>query len=212
VSRDDAMNALAVTAATNFVLACEAFFLAGLLMRGRGARFSAAWFWAGMMFLLGVSALLGGIDHGFFESAGLPRHQLQRANWLVIGAVAFLVLLTAAAQFFAPRARRVLLGIGVVQFILYAAGILAAGTFTLVILNYVPVLLLLLVMNTARIKRGLGSWPMINGIILLFVASGIQALHIDVLGRLDASGLYHLVTMLALLFLYRGGLRLRTVV
>ena len=67
------MDTLAVTSITNFILASEIFFLAGLQLAAPKARFSAAWFWGGAMFALGTSALLGGIDHGFIEAAGRSR-------------------------------------------------------------------------------------------------------------------------------------------
>ena len=203
------MTNLSITAITNFALACEAFFLAGLLARGSRARFSPAWFWTGMMFLLGLSALLGGVDHGFFEAQGLPRYGIQRTNWIVIGGVTFFVLLTTAAQFFSRRTQRVFVVAGVVQLIGYSVGVLLAGTFTLVIVNYVPVLLLMLGMNIAGLKRGSGTWPMIAGIVILFAASAVQAVGVNVFDPLNASGMYHVLLMLAVVFLYQGGVRLR---
>jgi hypothetical protein len=204
------MTALGVTSITNFLLACEAFFLAGMLAQRRGSRFSAAWFWSGMMLLLGLSALLGGVDHGFFEAQGLPRYAIQRTNWLVIGVVSFLMLMTTACQFFAPRVQRVLLLVGLGQLAVYSTVILAAGSFAAVIINYVPSLLFLLVMSALRVRRGVGSWQMMAGIVVVLLASVIQGLDVDVFDPLNSSGLYHVVSMLAVVFLYRGGLRLRT--
>ena len=68
------MGTLAITSITNFILASELFFLAGLMVKTPKARFSAAWFWSGAMFGLASSALIGGIDHGFVEPAGLSRY------------------------------------------------------------------------------------------------------------------------------------------
>jgi hypothetical protein len=68
------MTALAITAITDFLLASEAFFLAGRLSSTPKDRFSAAWYFSGVLLLLGVAALLGGIDHGFFQPANLPRY------------------------------------------------------------------------------------------------------------------------------------------
>jgi hypothetical protein len=204
------MTALGVTSITNFLLACEAFFLAGMIAPRRGSRFSAAWFWGGMMLLLGLSALLGGVDHGFFEAQGLPRYAIQRINWLVIGVVAFLVVMTTACQFFGRRVQGILLVAGLVQLAAYSIVILAAGSFAAVIINYVPSLLFLLVMSAARVRRGVGSWQMMAGIVIMLLASMIQALNVNVFDPLNSSGLYHLVSMVAVVFLYRGGLRLRT--
>ena len=98
------MNALAITSITNFILAGEVLFLAGMLVRMPKIQYSAAWFWAGAMTLLGVAALIGGIDHGFFEQSGLPRYFIQRSNWIVLGAMTFCILMTTARQFFSPSA------------------------------------------------------------------------------------------------------------
>jgi hypothetical protein len=47
------------------------------------------------------------------------------------------------------------------------------------------------------------------GILVLFAATGIQALRVDYFSPLDHNGLYHLATMIGVLFLYAGGRRLK---
>ena len=78
-----------------------------------------------------------------------------------------------------------------------------------VILNYAPVMLLLLAMNFIGLNNGRGSWSIIAGILILFTASAIQVVGIDNFNPLNRDGLYHLVSMVGILFLYLGGLRLR---
>jgi hypothetical protein len=51
---------------------------------------------------------------------------------------------------------------------------------------------------------------MVAGILILFAASGIQAAGVDVFMPLDRNGLYHLLSMLGVVFLYCGGVRLKT--
>ena len=203
------LTAASVTAITDFMLASEAFFLAGLTAGRPKARFSAAWFWAGMLVLLGLGALLGGIDHGFFEPAGLPRYGIERANWIVLGAMTFCLLMATAKQFFPPAVERVVLAVGVVQFAIDTAAVLLVDSFLDVILNYAPVIVLLLAMSAIGLKKGTGSWAMIAGILVLFLASGIQAMGVDTLSPLDHNGLYHVVTMAGVAFLYLGGKRLK---
>src|SRR5687767_14184634 len=98
------LTPLAVTSITNFILACVVFLLAGMLLALPKARGSAAWFWSLTLLILGASALLGGIDHGFFEVHGqLPiRRVLERTNWVLLGLLTATVLATAARQFFSP--------------------------------------------------------------------------------------------------------------
>jgi len=203
------MNALAVTSITNFVLASEVFFLAGILAEKPKARFSAAWFWSGMMILLGSATLIGGIDHGFFEGPGLPRYFIQRLTWIVLGAMTFFLLMTIAKQFFPRQVQRLFLIFGIVQFTADTIAVLLIDSFLVVILNYTPVMLLLLIMSLMDLKNGPGSRNMIAGILILFVASAIQGLGIDIFNPLDRNGLYHLVSMAGIVFMYLGGHRLR---
>jgi hypothetical protein len=204
----DKLTPLAVTAITDFLLAGEALFLAGLTAGVKKTRFSAAWYWTGTMLLLGLGALLGGIDHGFFEPAGLPRYVIQRANWIVLGAMTFCLLMATAKQFFSPAVQRALLIVGILQFAVDTAAVLAIDSFLDVILNYAPVIVLLLIMSCIGLKSGAGSWQMIVGILIQFAASAIQSMGLDTLSPLDHNGLYHVVSMVSVVFLYLAGKRL----
>ena len=132
------MDTLAITSITNFILAGELFFLAGLMVRTPKARFSAAWFWAGAMLALATSALLGGIDHGFVEPAGLDRYWIQRPNWLVMGGMTFCTLMATARQFLPPRWQRIVFVLALVQLAVYAGAVLLVGDFRVVIVSYAP--------------------------------------------------------------------------
>jgi hypothetical protein len=200
----------AITAITDLLLAGEVFFLAGRMSRIPKDRFSAAWYFSGVLVLLGVAAFLGGVDHGFFEPANIPRYSIQRSDWIVLGGVTFCLLMTTAKQFFPPKVQRVVSIVALVQFVANAAAVLLVDSFLDVILNYVPVMLLLLVMSLIGLRTGRGSPQMIVGILILFAASGIQAAGVDVFTPLDRNGVYHLVSMIGVTFMYFGGVQLKT--
>lgn len=204
------MDVLAVTAITNFILAGEVLFLAGMLARMPKVRFSAAWFWSGSMTLLGVAALIGGIDHGFFEPQGIPRYAIQRFNWLVMGAVTFCVLMTTARQCFERWWQHIFLLGGIIQLALYTGTIALIDDYRVVMVNYTPVMVLWLALNISGLKKGTGSWEMITGILIIAAASVVQGLGVDVWSPLDRNGLYHLIAMPGVVFLYLGGQRLRS--
>ena len=204
------MTAHAITSITNFLLAAEVFFLAGRMSGTPKVRLSAAWYFSGVLLLLGLAALLGGIDHGFFEPANAPRYLIQRSDWIVLGGVTFCLLMTTAKQFFPPAVQRVVLFAAVVQFAADTAAALLVDSFLVVIVNYAPVMLLLMVMNCIGLRSGKGSPWMVFGILILFAASGIQAAGVDVFTPLDRNGLYHLLSMIGVAFLYLGGVGLRT--
>jgi hypothetical protein len=204
------MNALAVTAVTNFILASEVFLFAGVLL-GRAAKPDTAFgFWALAMLFLGVGALLGGIDHGFFEPRGnFPaRAVMQRATWITLGILTFFIVLTIGWQFAQPRHRTIFLVVALAQLALFVVFAILIDNFLVVILNYAPVMLLFLVLHLVHLGDGAGSWWMVIGLVLSFAASAIQSLAVDAFSPLDRNGLYHLIMMPAVFLLYRGGLDL----
>jgi hypothetical protein len=203
------MDTLAITSITNFLLAAELFFLAGLMVRTPKARFSAAWFWAGAMLALATSALIGGIDHGFVEPAGMSRYWVQRPNWIVVGLVTFCMLLAMSRQFLAPRWQGPVLVLGTIQLIAFAILVLQVDDFRIVIADYLPVMLLLLALSVRGTRHGGGSWPMVAGILLLLAASIAQLVRVNVFSPVSGDGLYHLISMAGVVFMYWGGQRLK---
>ncbi len=86
---------------------------------------------------------------------------------MVLGGVTFCLLMTTAKQFFPPKWQRVAWIVAVVQFAGYAFAVLLADSFAVVVLNYSPIMLLLLTMNIIGLRSGLGSRQMIAGILIL---------------------------------------------
>jgi hypothetical protein len=99
--------------------------------------------------------------------------------------------------------------LGTIQLVVYAFAVLRVGDFRIVILNYAPVMLLLLLMSVRGLKRGTGSWQMVVGVLVLLAASAVQALDVDVFNPLDQNGLYHAISFVGVLFMYWGGQRLK---
>lgn len=204
------MTALQVTALTDFLLACLAFFCAGALAAHPAMARSAAWYWRGAMFFLALAALLGGTDHGFVEPAGMSRIPIQRITWAVLGLMTTAALLTLGAQFLGPERQRLLRRLALLQLLAYAVALVVFDNFLVVVVNYLPVILALLAFNIHGLRRGNGHWPTVIGILLLLLASAAQALGIDAFSPINEDGLYHLISMPAVILLYVGGRRLKT--
>jgi len=206
------MTALQVSALTDFLLACLAFFCAGALAAQPAQCRSAAWYWRGAMFFLALAALLGGTDHGFVEPAGLSRGAIQRTTWVVLGLMTTAVLLTLGAQFLGPARQRLLGGLAAAQLLAYLVAVAVFDSFLVVVVNYLPVILALLAFNLHGLWRrtGEGHGTIVSGILVLLLASAVQALRIDTFSPIDHDGLYHLISMPGVVLLYFGGRRLKT--
>jgi hypothetical protein len=201
---------LRVTAITNFVWAGEALAAGGFLLARAGRVSSAAGWWALALLSMGISALLGGIGHGFFEPEGKTPawRAMDRAKDLSAGLIACFVLLTAGRQFFGAGAQLSVLLVAIVQLVAFAAAVILLDSFLVVIIDYAPAVVLLLVLSIIGLPAGTGSWQMIVGLALSIAASLCQALGIDTFSPLDRNGLYHVILMAATVFLFLGGLRL----
>ena len=207
--RSCTIEALAVTALTNFLLASQTFLLCGMHLQRAKARFSASWHWGYALLALGIAALLGGIDHGFIEPAGLPRDWIRELTWLALGFATFFLVQTANREFLHGRLRKALSVVAWVQLLAFSAAVLVVETFLLVVLNYAPAMLLLMLLHIAHYRRERGSPEMIAGIGLLIVASAVQALQISPAAWLSGDGLYHLIAMPAVFLMYLGGCKLK---
>jgi hypothetical protein len=202
---------LELTAITNFLWASELFLFAGLMLGQRWPRRSAAFLWALAMLAMGVSAFIGGIDHGFFEprAPAVSRVLVQKATWLAIGVLTVLIVLTLARQFAPPAWFRPVFGLALVHFAVFAWAALRSSSFAVVIISYAPVMAAMLVLSVTGTRYGPGSWQMALGVALGIVATLAQALGVDVLSPVDRNGLYHVILMVAAVFFFLGGLRLK---
>jgi hypothetical protein len=202
---------LELTAITNFLWASELFLFSGLMLGQRWPRDSAAFLWALAMLAMGVSAFIGGVDHGFFEpkTPAVSRALVQKATWLAIGVLTVLIVLTLARQFAPPGWFRFAFGLALAHFAVFAYAALRSDSFAVVIISYAPVMAAMLVLNVTGTRHGPGSWQMALGVVLGIVATLAQALGVDILSPVDRNGLYHVILMVAAVFFFLGGSRLK---
>ena len=205
------LTTLGASALTDFALAAETCFLAGLLFARPKTRYSAAWFWQWSMLLLAVSAFIGGLDHGFIQAAGdtPTRKVVQHSTWTVIGLSTCATFLTIVRQFVIDRRHRVLTAVAMAQFVVYVVLFLRFDTYAVVVANYAPVMIWALVANLRGLGDGTGHWPIIASIGAGVTASVAQAAGWRLSATFDHQSVYHLGMMVAVVFSYIGGLRLK---
>ncbi len=199
------MSPLAWSAISDFVLAAETFFAAGMLWSKVRPIGTPSWFWALATLALGFSAFLAAIDHGFIEGHGiLPDNNIvTRCGWLATG-TATAALLCAIQGHFLPR-QRWLLAVALVQLIVFVVMVFASETYLVVSLDAAPELLILLGFALAGLRSGRSSLALVAVPALIIIASVVQASGFDGLAPLDHNVLYHLILILAAAFYYPAG-------
>jgi hypothetical protein len=201
------------TLATDYMLGALCAALAWRLhSQSRGANRRAMRFWAQALAATAAGSFAGGTYHGF--STVLPE-QLAREIWagttIVVGMAACLLLsatLTAAV----PRStRRWLLFAVWGQFAVYAAWMLRHDAFVNVIVEYGLAMLFVLLLHVAapRLRLEPSTRWVIAGVALTFAAAGVQQSGFDLHRHLNHNDVQHLVQMVAVWFLYKGGSNLR---
>ena len=176
----------------------------------RQVRSERWWSWA--FGATAVGAIAGGTSHGFANYLG-------ESGWLVLWkitiyalATASLCLLVAALiSTFRAAVLRVVLALAWVKFGLYSLFMISENNFDYVIYDYgstMAVVLLLQIWGWIR-HRSLAARWIVGGILVSFAASQIQMSGWSLHRYFNHNDLFHVVQMLGLTLLYRGGLKLQ---
>jgi hypothetical protein len=194
---------------TDYLIAVECLAIAGLLINARLANVAARRALIGLFASLGLAGVLGGTSHGFFpEGEGFASSVIWAGTLLAIGTAAWSGWAVFAWTSFEPGPARVISGAAGLIFCLYAFYIVAIDQAYLVaILHYAPASLALLVVFFIRAvqSRALLAWTGFCGVLLTFVAAGVQqaglALHPLYFNHNAA---YHMIQFIALFLFYKG--------
>ncbi len=199
------------TAATDIVLAIVAFggivFLRHLQVDSAGL-----WkinIWSAAIGLIGLAATLGAVAHGVVLS-----RRFHRCIWLVLN-----MALSLAVSLFVAGVVYDLWGFKITFLTLpifltaglgfYLITLIYPGIFFLFIIYEVVALVFALGAYTiiATYKIMPGAWMMATGVFCSIIAAGIQtkkSVSLTFIWRFDHNGIYHLVQVLGLMFLFIG--------
>lgn len=200
------------TTITDYVLGILALALGLRLWEVAGReRQTSVRLWSLSFFTVTVAALAGGTSHGF---AGVLSPLAHTILWKVtvwsIGLTAALLLAAVAWSSLRGRSRAVLVAMAVIQFVIYALWMLRHDDFIYVIADYLPAVLIVLVLQLADWRRGTpGAGMLAAGILTTLAGAAIQASGFTIHRHFNHNDLYHVVQMAATVMLYRGALLAR---
>ena len=200
-----------MTVATDYVLGSLGVVLGVRLGRG-ASRGSSRGLWAAALVALAVAALAGGTAHGWADRLGSSGHWLVwRITFWSIG-IGSLCLAAAAARFaLPPRSARIAVAVFGLQFAVYAVWMLGHEDFDYVIMDYLPAMIFVLALAAWQWARGWAGGPwVVGGIAVSFLAAAVQLSGFTLHSHFNHNDLYHVIQMLGVYMLYRGGALLAT--
>jgi hypothetical protein len=197
-----------VTLLTDYLLGTLALWLAfQLLQTGGAARSLARTLWAAAFFGLATASFAGGTYHGFTEPLGGAGRTLTWKLTLVsIGVVSLTLTCGATLAAFEGFVRRAVVAFAVGKFVVYLVWISAHDEFVYAIADYVPAMLYVLVLQARAWRQQGPSGPwIVAGVLVSFFAAAIQQSGFTLHEHFNHNDLYHLIQMLGVYLLYRGG-------
>jgi hypothetical protein len=195
-----------ITVLTDYILAIETIVFAILLNRQASRdREIPIKFWALAFFVVALAAITGGTSHGFVNS--LPKtayNFLWKITLFSVGVSTLFMLSATAYATLKNLPRRILLILAWAQFCLFIILIAQTSDFKYVIYDYVPAMVIILALCIFRWHAQFSQW-IISGILVSFVAAGIQLSGFKLHQHFNHNDLYHVIQMIAMYLLYRGG-------
>ena len=165
--------------------------------------------WTAVFGLLALSAYLGAVSHGL-EMPRAINELLWHPLFLSLGFTVALFAVAVVHDFWGARASRralpILLGVGGA---FYLVRLLAAGSFLYFIVYEVGVMFLALCAYAYLAVRGrlAGAGLILVGVALTIAAAAVQAtesVSLRMIWEFDHNGVFHLIQIVALLFLAAG--------
>ena len=194
-----------MTLATDYALGLLAASLS-IRMRRRGAP-SGRSYWVAALAAAAAAAFLGGTYHGFLPWLDSRiATVLWKATLLSIGCAAYGASMATIRIHLSEPARRVCRLVAAVQLVLYSVGAMLTDAFLLAIVNYsIAFGFVLAVHARAWLRwRDIPAAWVIAGVVVSFLAAGIQAAGIAPHPHFNHNDLYHVVQMVGTWMLYRG--------
>lgn len=163
--------------------------------------------WAAALAICALSAFAGGAYHGFLpQMPSSVSEPLWTLTLMSIGWAAFFAVVAISAAYLPKRWRRVVATVAAVQLAVYLYAATQTAEFIIAILDYsVSFGFVLAVCAYAWIAASdIAARWIVLGVVVSFLAAGIQATGIAPHPHFNHNDLYHVVQMLGMWMLYKG--------
>lgn len=200
-----------MTLFTDFALAGVTAGLGWHLYRAQEGQAARA-FWTAAFAALALSAVLGGIYHGFAPTLTEGARQfLWKATVLAVGVATFGMVAGSSIGTTTGTLRKLILAVAVSILVVYSGWIIWHDSYVYVIANAAIAMLLVGAMHglTALRDADRASRWMLGGVVVSVIAAGVQAGGYTLHRNFNHNDLYHVIQIAATSLLYIGARQLR---
>lgn len=197
------VGSLELVSISDFVLSALCLFLSGILFGNIRSYSSRSGMLSFFLLFAGLSAFMGGTDHGFFEPIN-QRYFPRTITYLFIAAATFFILNYTIMTYFKGKESRILVIIAYIQLIAFIISSFFYHDFLLVVANYSPILFLFFIMNLLHFKRSKSESYFTFFCVLMIIATLIQVFEIKISNRINGDTLFHIIAFISYLFLFKG--------
>lgn len=201
------------TALTDLVLSLLAIgFAARLIPYANRLRQESMRDWGIAFGVLGIGSLAGGVAHGFAPYLSETAYAvIWRITLYAVGIASFYMVSGTARAALRHRVASWLILTAGIKLIVYLYRTSTTPNFALAIYEYVPNMIAVLVMGLVlrKHRRDVSGLWLTLGVVVSFLAAGIQLSGVALYPNFNHNDLYHVVQMVGLMLFYRGASRLQ---
>ena len=147
------INALELVSISDFALSIVCLFLAGLTLGNGKTNKSPDTYLGFFIIFIGLSAFMGGLNHGFFEPLDQSYYP-KLLTYIFAAGGTFCIFSYTIKVFTKGKVANILTIISYVQLIGFVLATFYIDNFILVIGNYAPILFFFFIMNLLNLKKG----------------------------------------------------------
>jgi hypothetical protein len=197
------INALELVSISDFSLAIVCLFLAGLTLGNHKTNKSPDNALGFFILCGGLSAFMGGLNHGFFEPLDQSYYP-KLLTYIFAAGGTFCIFSYTIKVFTKGKVANILTIISYVQLVGFVLATFYIDNFILVIGNYAPILFFFFIMNVINFKKGKKEKYLTFFCIVMNLGTCVQLTKINISELIHSSTLFHVIILFGYIIMYYG--------
>ena len=197
------INALELVSISDFALSIVCLFLAGLTLGNSKTNKSPDTYLGFFIIFIGLSAFMGGLNHGFFEPLDQSYYP-KLLTYIFAAGGTFCIFNYTIKVFTKGKVANILTFISYVQLVGFVLATFYIDNFILVIGNYAPILFFFFIMNVINFKKGKKEKYLTFFCIVMNLGTCVQLTKINISELIHSSTLFHVIILFGYIIMYYG--------